>query len=264
MEHAAASLLHHTLQLLASIRNSIRTPSASAGTESFSTTRTTTHTANALIILFAGPGNNGGDAYALARLLHLQHLPVLLIPVGPPPAATSDAAVNRAIAERLQLPFLAFDAQTPAALHTCISAAAAASKGTASVAPAAVILIDALLGTGASRPLSPEIADAVNLINELRQTRENTRTLAVDLPTGLDADTGEPLGTTGIPGSSAAPIAAATARPTIVRADRTVALAALKPGLLADAAGPYIGQLEVGDIGLPNRFIAAFAAASQG
>jgi hydroxyethylthiazole kinase-like uncharacterized protein yjeF len=261
MEHAAASLLHHTLQLLNAIHASIRTPSASSGTDRDHATNKHAHTT--LVILFAGPGNNGGDAYALARLLHLRHIPVLLIPVGPPPAAMSDADINRAIAQRLQLPFLAFNAQTPAALHARISAVTAPSTSTATDTPAAVILVDALLGTGASRPLSPDIAAAATLINELRQTRESTRTLAVDLPTGLDADTGEPLGTSVVPGFAPTPSPAETSAPTIVRADLTVTLAALKPGLLSDAARPYIGRLEVGDIGLPHRFIADFATNSN-
>lgn len=256
MEHAAASLLRHTLQLL----DSIRTPSAGPGSAPAANN-------NTLILLFAGPGNNGGDAYALARLLHLQHIPLILILVGPLPNPISDAGINRTIAERLELPFIVFDHHTRSALETHISAATAQTTKPDTIQSQTslkrIVIIDALLGTGASRPLSPDIASAVSLINELRQAHHHTRTLAVDLPTGLDADTGEPLGTTAMPDAATPPRTAAPTRPTVVKADLTVTLAALKPGLLANAATPYIGHIEIGDIGLPHHFIAHFAATAQ-
>ena len=87
------------------------------------------------------------------------------------------------------------------------------------------IIIDALLGTGTKGKLKPPISQVVDYINSLKAFK-----IAVDVPTGIDSDTGEVLGTA-------------------VKADLTVTFHKAKPGL--EKAKKYVGELVVEDIGLP-------------
>jgi NAD(P)H-hydrate epimerase len=94
-------------------------------------------------------------------------------------------------------------------------------------------LVDALLGTGAQGNPRPPFDTAIEIINS-RQAP--TRVLAVDVPSGLDCDTGLPSEHT-------------------VRADHTCTFAAMKTGYLQPAAQHFIGTVHVCDIGLPPRLI---------
>lgn len=243
MEHAAASLERHTLELLSTITPTPLSPTAHAPSP----------TAPILILLFCGPGNNGGDGYALARLLHLKSIPVHIFAVGPAPdesrPPTTDAAINRAIAQRLALPITTMSAADDSQARREIDVLIAGHSR--------VVMADALLGTGASRSLDDAMTTAVRVINGVRAAHHHTRTLAVDIPTGMDADTGFALENKPI--SAHDRVAREASDPAIVRADLTVTLAAMKPGLVHDHARPYTGQVEVGDIGIPARFIARFA-----
>jgi NAD(P)H-hydrate epimerase len=100
-------------------------------------------------------------------------------------------------------------------------------------------VLDALLGTGATgEPRSPyrEVIDAVNA--------SPARKLAVDLPSGLDCDTGRPAATT-------------------FRADHTCTFVAPKPGFFVEAAKPYVGQIHVLDIGAPRKLMESLQAGSE-
>jgi NAD(P)H-hydrate epimerase len=153
----------------------------------------------------AGPGNNGGDGFAIARRLEGFGVPVSLArPLGP--AKSDDARTNEAICERMGLE---------------LDAAIEAGEN--------VLVIDALLGTGLDRPAEGAAAEAIAAMN-----RGGVR-LAVDLPSGVSAETGEPLGPA-------------------VRADVTAAFVGLKPGMPAPsepARGPF-GVVEIVDIGVPK------------
>ncbi|HSA58091.1 MAG TPA: NAD(P)H-hydrate dehydratase [bacterium] len=97
------------------------------------------------------------------------------------------------------------------------------------------ILIDAIFGTGLSRPVEGVAKEAIEAMN-----RSGKWKMALDVPSGLSADTGEPLGalpkgTTGV----------------AVKADVTVTMGRPKIGLLQPQAAPYVGRLEVVDIGIP-------------
>lgn len=248
MEHAAASLERHTLELLNRIAPPTPLPPTAHGPSP------TAPSPPPLILLFCGPGNNGGDGHALARLLHLKGIPVHIFAVGPTPdesrPPTTDAAINRAIALRLALPITTLNATHEAQMRREFDALIAGHGR--------VVMVDALLGTGASRPLDDAMTTAVRVINGVRAAHNHTRTLAVDIPTGMDADTGFALENK--PFSAHDRVAREAGDPTIVRADLTVTLAALKPGLMRDHARPYTGRVEVGDIGLPATFIARFAS----
>lgn len=89
------------------------------------------------------------------------------------------------------------------------------------------LVIDALFGTGLSRPVEGDAKDAIEAIN-----RSKKWVLALDVPSGLSADTGEPLGAA-------------------VKANVTVTMGRPKLGLILPQAAPYVGRLEVVDIGIP-------------
>nr|MCU0494791.1 NAD(P)H-hydrate dehydratase [Chloroflexaceae bacterium] len=96
----------------------------------------------------------------------------------------------------------------------------------------AALVVDALLGAGVSRPVSGALAAIVTCVHEQRP-RESIL-LAVDLPTGIDSDTGAVLGTA-------------------MRADVTVATGLLKRGLLCYPGRRYAGDLALADIGIPPK-----------
>ncbi len=94
--------------------------------------------------------------------------------------------------------------------------------------------VDALLGTGTRGAPRPPLDSAIRAMNQLPARR-----LAVDIPSGLDADHGQPSDPT-------------------VRADLTCTFVAAKPGLVAPLARPYVGQLHCVDIGVPRRLLSQF------
>ncbi len=151
--------------------------------------------------VLCGPGNNGGDGVAIARILHARGVPVQVALL----ATRCEGAIAQqvAIAERMGV---------------------AIGRGLPD-APAGV-LVDAMLGTGATGPLRAPFVAAVHWANAAEATR-----VAVDLPTGIDADCG----------------AVATVA---LRADVTVTFQRSKPGLHLTPARGYVGELVVAEIGL--------------
>ncbi len=172
-------------------------------------------------LIIAGPGNNGGDGYALARRLANAGRAVEVVATRGVDALSGDALVNARIAHRmgLRIEVAALDR-----LHAQLSDWSD---------PAVSLIVDAMLGTGATRAPEGVIAELVRWIN--REHDAGARVLAVDVPTGLDADTGAPLGGAGL----------------VVRADRTVTLGSMKVGLARAEASAHAGVVVVGDIGAP-------------
>lgn len=171
------------------------------------------------IRIVCGLGNNGGDGFVLAR--HLMRLGrgfelVLLGTRGEVPK-TSDAAINYRILKSLGAePRWAPDASV---LRSFLCDR-----------PRASLIVDAWLGTGLSRALDQRSCELVEAINAAGA--EGTPILAVDTPSGLDVDSGQPMGAA-------------------VRATRTVTMVSLKPGFLKPEAQAFCGELQVVDIGLP-------------
>ena len=167
--------------------------------------------------IFAGKGNNGGDGIVIARqLVHAGH-DVNLFLVSPQESFTGEACTNLQIAKNLGLWIK--EILTGAEL-----------KSDANIANCE-LLVDAIFGTGLRGVVRDPIASVINTINSLR-----TPILSVDLPSGLDADTGHPLGT-------------------CVQADRTVTIGLPKRGLLVHPGAEFAGKLEVVDIGFPEQVI---------
>ncbi len=150
-------------------------------------------------IVFAGKGNNAGDAFAAAHLLQ-EHGWTIEFRLAYPANELGDLARKK---------FRAGEARAvPPSLER-----------------RATIILDGLLGLGAKPPLREPIRSACREINRLR-AEQNAHVFAIDLPTGLDGDSGE-------------------ADDDCVVADCTVTIGAAKRGLLADRALDFVGRLEV-------------------
>jgi NAD(P)H-hydrate epimerase len=165
-----------------------------------------------IVAICCGKGNNGGDGFVVARHLDIRGVPVRVHLVVPPEGLTGDAAINYRIIERSNIPII---------------------RGIETLTDAQWI-VDALLGTGLSGPVRPPFWGTIEAINRL-----GVRVLAVDIPSGLDCDTGEPLGIA-------------------VRADHTATFVAPKAGFRNPAARPWLGQVHVLDIGAPRALVAGF------
>lgn len=175
------------------------------------------------VLILCGPGNNGGDGFVIARHLDNQGLTCSLWLVGDPAALPPDARLNHDIAGRAGIPCrrLAVDATSPAS--ACLN-------GQRELADSGWI-VDALFGTGLTRPLAfpyDALADAVN--------HAGRPILAVDIPSGLDSDAGEPLGTA-------------------IQATHTATFVAPKKGFLNPHSRRWTGELHVIDIGVPRRLV---------
>lgn len=165
------------------------------------------------ILIACGPGNNGGDGLAVARRLHNRGLHQLVIGLARSPEMyRGDAAINLRIVQRMGLRLDPLDVALSSAARTNV-----------------VLIIDAIFGTGLDRPLIGPDAMAVQAMNNLRRT--GARIFAIDLPSGMDADTGQAMGAA-------------------IDADVTCTLAARKPGLNTPAGRCRAGQVLVGDIGI--------------
>ena len=159
------------------------------------------------LVIYCGAGNNAGDGYVLARLAGGQGLRARVIALVSPERLSGDAGrawrdyaeqgggVERFVADRL---------------------------------PDADVVVDGLLGSGLDRELKGDFLAAVTAIASAGRP-----VLALDIPTGLHADTGLPLGAA-------------------VRADLTVTFVGLKQGLFVGAGADYRGALEFADLGIPD------------
>ena len=171
------------------------------------------------VVICCGSGNNGGDGFVIARHLDLRSIAVRVLVWGSPGQGTGDAAVNYRILERSGIPLISLP-------HDGDVAGAVARE----LAGAAWV-VDALLGTGARGNPRPLLAAAITAINAA-----GIPVLAVDLPSGLDCDSGQP------------------GEPTI-RAAHTCTFVAPKPGFLAPGASTYTGAVTVVDIGAPRKLV---------
>ena len=173
------------------------------------------------VTIVCGKGNNGGDGFVIAR--HLENLghEVRLLLASAPAEATGDAAINQRVVERSGQSI------------TCLVDATAADWDRALAG--ASWIVDALLGTGATGPARGPIATAIEGINAVRD-QGTARVFAVDLPSGLDCDTGLPLGP-------------------CVRADATGTFVARKVGFDQPGADVFTGRVHVLDIGVPRALL---------
>ena len=114
------------------------------------------------VIIFCGPGNNGGDGFVCAKYLNLKNQVYLVVPVEP---KTGAARAKFFEAENKQVKIIPMQEASFIKPH---------------------IIVDALLGVGAKLPLRGEIKEACRLINSM-----NSFKVSIDIPSGMDADIGE-------------------------------------------------------------------------
>jgi NAD(P)H-hydrate epimerase len=184
------------------------------------------------VLLFCGPGNNGGDGFAAARHLHNAGVRVCVIGGAGMGSTTPDARCNLETARRMGLSIVvAAPDRVPSAL----------AEGTTNAGQVRLV-VDALFGTGLTSPIDGLHAELVDAINVLHAT--GVRVIAADVPSGLDAQDGRVLSGTA-PG----------ARVRCVGADVTVTFAGLKPGLCELEAQEFVGDVVVVDIGVPLELL---------
>jgi len=167
------------------------------------------------VCVFCGAGNNGGDGYVIARHLLNAGIPTTVILCGARDKVQGDARINLDILERLGHPVEPLDPDQEDAVAQIRSFGRDAS-----------LIVDALFGTGLRGPLKEPYHAIIEALNALGRP-----ILAVDIPSGLDCDTGQPLGTA-------------------IRAACTVTFVAVKKGFLNSEAADYIGELHVASIGV--------------
>ena len=183
------------------------------------------------VTIACGRGNNGGDGFVMAR--HLENLgaEIKILLASDPAAYRGDAAINHAVAVRAGIAIN----QLESAPVSEWSAALAGSDW----------IVDALLGTGSSGAPRGGIATAIEAINGARaaDARVDRRpgVFAVDIPSGLDCDTGLAAGE-------------------CLRADVTATFVARKIGFDAPGAAAFTGAVHVLDIGVPRRLLVATGA----
>jgi len=173
----------------------------------------------AKVCIFCGTGNNGGDGYVIARHLLNSRFQIIVIVCGDRSKIKGDAKINLDILERLGQPIEQLD----------VNGLDVADK-VEEFASGANMLVDALFGTGLQGQLSDKYKQLIEGINA-----QNCPTLAVDIPSGLDCDSGKPLGA-------------------VIRATFTVTFAAVKKGFVSESgAAQYTGEIFVASIGVePN------------
>lgn len=167
------------------------------------------------VVVLVGPGNNGGDGLVAARYLDAWGARVTV-------CICRDNRMHQRKVEVLRdrgAAIIRFaDRDGPARLRESLSMAQVA--------------LDAILGTGRARPIGGPIASALDLLRDVRTGNGSLRLMALDLPTGLDADSG-------------------AVDPQSVPSDETLTLGRPKAGLYRFPGAVYAGRVEILDIGIP-------------
>lgn len=171
------------------------------------------------VLVVAGPGNNGGDGFVAARHLACRgaHVDVIIL-TKPSLIRTEEAKKNFEIINNMITSIHIHEASEVAKLYELKQ-----------LFHSADVIIDAILGTGVRGVVREPLFTAIKMINS-----SNALKIAVDVPSGLNSDTGEVHGIA-------------------VKADITITFHAAKKGLLLDKAREYVGELIVVDIGIPRE-----------
>lgn len=168
------------------------------------------------VLILCGRGNNGGDGIALYRKLSERRIDSSLVFLSDPEALQGDAGLNFDIVKKAGLEFtVVHDSKELEAVFL--------SKRFSTI-------VDAIFGTGLSKPVTGLYAEAIALSNSYPAYR-----IAVDIPSGIEADTGHVLGAA-------------------FRADSTVTFQTAKRGHFLLPGREYTGSLTVAPIGLPGKF----------
>jgi NAD(P)H-hydrate epimerase len=170
------------------------------------------------VLILCGGGNNGGDGLAIARHLGNRGHDVTIGLCTEPEKYRGDALLNWQIVQAMKI--------------ECLPYTSAFQRTEKDL----VLIIDAIFGTGLTDPPRPPFED---IVNRTRKSAEVPwcNVLAIDIPSGLDCDTGKPLG------------------PYCITADHTVTFVAQKAGFLNPDSKQFTGDVTVADIGCPREAI---------
>ena len=167
------------------------------------------------VCIFCGAGNNGGDGYVIARQLSNSGFEVTVVICGDRAKIKGDAKINLDILERMGRP-----------IESLNPADGDIAARVADFAVGADMLVDSLFGTGLSGPIRDDYRRLIENLNACE-----CPILAVDIPSGLDCDTGQPLGIA-------------------IEASWTVTFVAVKKGFTFAQAARYTGEVFVASIGI--------------
>lgn len=173
-------------------------------------------------IVLCGRGNNGGDGFVIARHLSNHDIPVRILMLSSPDLLPPDALANYKIATKMEIPIMDATQLNPRNLKNELSQINNLRAGW---------IIDAMLGTGAKGPVRSPFDQAVTMANDI-----DCRKMAIDIPTGLDCDTGK-FGSV------------------CFKADMTATLVAAKPFCLNPECHAVTGEIKIVDIGIPREII---------
>jgi len=178
-------------------------------------------------LICCGPGNNGGDGCVIARHLHNGGWSVRLLVTGEESRMSPDMLSNYQIARAM-------------GLRMRVTSDGAEQVKAVTNVSGDEFLVDALLGTGFRGMVRSPTDGLIEAINAAGPRA----IVAVDVPSGLDCETGEPSNAT-------------------VRADLTITFVAIKAGFAMPAAQPFMGRVHVADIGAPRELIAEIAGSGS-
>ncbi len=164
------------------------------------------------VLILCGGGNNGGDGFAIARHLHNRGFQISIALTTDPKDYKGDAQINFNIVHEMGLSIASADVEKIRTTN-------------------AKLIIDAIFGTGLNRPPREPFSQIVEAIKSSQKP-----VLAIDVPSGLDCDSGEPLGA-------------------CVEATQTITFVAEKVGFANPAAQKYLGKITVRDIGCPIELL---------
>jgi NAD(P)H-hydrate epimerase len=171
------------------------------------------------VLVCCGKGNNGGDGFVIARWLDNAGAAVRVLLFARPEDLTGDAAIMYRIIERSGPPIKILGSSDID--ETSLRRELETTEW----------VVDALFGSGLQGPARPPFDKIIGSINA-----SGARVMAVDIPSGLDADTGQPQGLT-------------------IRAQHTATIAAVKKGFARPEAAAWLGQVHVIDMGAPRRLL---------
>ena len=172
----------------------------------------------AKVVIFCGRGNNGGDGYVAARHLLNHGTDSQVVVLAELSQIAGDARTNLAVLQQMTAPVLQLPyPNLPYDIEQLTSGAS--------------LIIDALLGTGVAGTVREPMLSVIKLLNQ-----SGKPILAVDIPSGLDCDTGMPLGEA-------------------IRATKSVTFAASKTGFTKGQGPAHVGELVVADIGIPPALL---------
>lgn len=170
------------------------------------------------VVVVAGAGNNGGDGFCAAKHIKNSGFQPKIILIDSEEKIKGDALLNFNIIRKMKIEIISYKGGKNSFLQ---------------ILPESGILIDAIFGTGLSRDIQDDkLISIIEEINRWKRSGKGRFVISVDIPSGLDSNTGIP-------------------RPVAVEADVTVTFAPAKVGLFVGSAQKFTGKIEIEDIGIP-------------